>query len=119
MRKANTSWTKHTIRARSGSSESRRHWRGQSRPERHLSCPAVFQRDPRSGVVLVPNGGRPGRTRSDASAFLSPGVCWAYNFSTGLQIVPKIGLPIGVRTSRGQHAVIACLSFEHPLDALR
>ena len=61
----------------------------------------------------------PGRTHRDSSAFLLPDVSWAYNFSTGLQIVPRAGLPIGVRTSRGQHAVFTYLNLEQPLDALR
>lgn len=60
-----------------------------------------------------------GQGRRDSSAFLLPGSCCAYNFSSGLQIVPGIGLPIGVRTSRGQHSVIAYPSFEQTLDALR
>ncbi len=46
--------------------------------------------------------------------FLSPGVRWAHNFPSGLQIVPGIGLPIGVGPSSGEKGLIFYLSFEHP-----
>ena len=56
----------------------------------------------------------PGRTRIVETAFVSPGVRWAYNFPSGLQIVPGIAFPIGVGPSRHQDAVFLYLSFEHP-----
>jgi len=46
--------------------------------------------------------------------YLSPGIRWAHNCSSGLQIVPGIGIPIGVGPSAGQKSVIFYLSFEHP-----
>ncbi|HLN59850.1 MAG TPA: transporter [Thermoanaerobaculia bacterium] len=58
-----------------------------------------------------------GRNRAAAAhAFLvSPGIRWAYNFPTGLQIVPGIAAPIGVGPSRGQRSLFLYLSFEHPM----
>ena len=58
-----------------------------------------------------------GRSRTSAADFLfvSPGIRWAYNFSTGLQIVPGIATPIGVGPSRGQRSLFLYLSFEHPM----
>jgi hypothetical protein len=45
---------------------------------------------------------------------INPAVRWSYNYSSGLQIVPAIGFPIGVGPSAGERAVILYLSFEHP-----
>ena len=56
----------------------------------------------------------PGQTDRQSTSFISPGIRWAYNFSSGLQIVPGIAVPIGVGASRGEKAVFLYLSFEHP-----
>jgi hypothetical protein len=45
---------------------------------------------------------------------VSPGVRWAYDLPHDLQIVPGVGLPIGVGPSRGDRSVFLYLSFEHP-----
>lgn len=50
------------------------------------------------------------------SLFVSPGVRWAYNFASGLQIVPGIAVPIGIGPSRRDYAVLLYLSFEHPFS---
>jgi hypothetical protein len=55
------------------------------------------------------------RTRAARSLFVSPGLRWAWNFPTGLQIVPGIAVPIGVGPSRGDRALFLYLSFEHPM----
>lgn len=55
-----------------------------------------------------------GQTTRQQALFVSPGVRWAYNFKTGLQIVPGVGLPIGFQSTAGQHGAIFYLSFEHP-----
>ena len=55
-----------------------------------------------------------GQTQLSHSLLISPGVRWAYNFKSGLQIVPGIAVPMGVGPSRGERGVIAYLSFEHP-----
>lgn len=57
----------------------------------------------------------PGRVRGSDSFFISPGVRWAYNFPTGLQVVPGIALPIGAGPSRRERSVFLYLSFEHPM----
>ena len=46
--------------------------------------------------------------------YISPGIRWAHNLHSGLQIVPGIAFPIGVGPSSGQRSVILYLSFEHP-----
>jgi len=55
-----------------------------------------------------------GRTAASDGLSISPGIRWAYNFSSGLQIVPGIAFPIGVGSSAGDDAVLLYLSFEHP-----
>jgi hypothetical protein len=54
------------------------------------------------------------KTEWSRSLFLSPGIRWAYNFKNGLQIVPGIGVPLGVGPSAGEKAILLYLSFEHP-----
>lgn len=56
----------------------------------------------------------PGMKERDQSVFLSPGVRWAHNLPSGLQIVPGIAVPIGVGPSHGEHSLFVYLSFEHP-----
>lgn len=58
------------------------------------------------------------RTQWTTSLFLSPGVRWSYNLKHGLQIVPGIGVPLGVGPSAGERAVFLYLSFEHPFRKL-
>ena len=58
------------------------------------------------------------RTDWTNSLFLSPGIRWSYNFKNGLQIVPGIGVPLGVGPSAGERAVFLYLSFEHPFRKL-
>jgi hypothetical protein len=57
----------------------------------------------------------PGQSRGTHAFFVSPGIRWAFNSATGLQIVPGIAVPLGVGPSRGDHAVLVYLSFEHPM----
>lgn len=56
----------------------------------------------------------PGRTAASDGVSIGPGIRWAHNFSSGLQIVPGIAFPIGVGPSAGDDAVLFYLSFEHP-----
>jgi hypothetical protein len=56
----------------------------------------------------------PGRTARQNSLVINPGMRWAYNFKSGLQIVPGIAVPIGVGPSRGEKGIFLYLSFEHP-----
>jgi hypothetical protein len=60
-----------------------------------------------------------GQTQRNHDLLISPGVRWAYNFKNGLQIVPGIGVPIGVGPSAGEKGVFLYLSFEHPFRALK
>lgn len=61
----------------------------------------------------------PRRTQRSHEFLISPGVRWAYNFKNGLQIVPGIGIPVGVGPSHSKTGLILYLSFEHPWAAFR
>jgi chemotaxis signal transduction protein len=61
----------------------------------------------------------PGVTARSDALFVSPGIRWAHDFHSGLQIVPGVAFPIGVGPSRGRHAVFVYLSLEHPFEATR
>jgi len=56
----------------------------------------------------------PGRTAWSQDLYLSPGIRWAYNFRSGLQIVPGIGVPLGLGPCAGEKGIFLYLSFEHP-----
>jgi hypothetical protein len=55
-----------------------------------------------------------GQTKWSSSTYLSPGVRWAYNFKSGLQIVPGVAMPIGIGSSAGERGAFLYVSFEHP-----
>jgi hypothetical protein len=55
-----------------------------------------------------------GRTSWSSDVYLSPGVRWAHNLSSGLQIVPGVAVPMGVLSSAGERGIFLYLSFEHP-----
>ena len=55
-----------------------------------------------------------GYLRRDQQLFPNPGVRGAFNFKSGLQIVPGVSVPIGVGPSAGRRGVLIYLSFEHP-----
>jgi hypothetical protein len=61
----------------------------------------------------------PGRAEWGSSTYLSPGIRWAWNFPSGLQIVPGIAVPIGVGVSSKERAIFLYLSFEHPFKKVR
>ena len=54
------------------------------------------------------------KTERASSIYLNPGVRGAFNFKSGLQIVPGVAVPLGVGPSAGDKGVIMYLSFEHP-----
>ena len=56
----------------------------------------------------------PGRTAWQSSWVLSPGIRWAWEYSSGLQVVPGLAVPIGIGPSRGARQILLYLSFEHP-----
>lgn len=55
-----------------------------------------------------------GQVTRQQALYVSPGVRWAYNFKSGLQIVPGVGVPLGLMGATGQRGAIFYLSFEHP-----
>ena len=54
------------------------------------------------------------QTQRGNSMLLNPGIRWAYNFASGLQIVPGIAVPVGVGPSSGEKGIFFYVSFEHP-----
>jgi hypothetical protein len=56
----------------------------------------------------------PGKTVRSDEIYISPGVRWAYNLKSGMQIVPGVAAPVGVGPSTGEAGMIFYLSFEHP-----
>ena len=61
---------------------------------------------------------RRNQTETSYSLIVNPGVRWAYNFKSGLQIVPGVSVPIGVGPSKGQRGILFYLSFEHPFKKI-
>jgi hypothetical protein len=51
----------------------------------------------------------------ETSFFINPGVRFARNYKSGLQVVPGFSFPIGIGTSHGEYGALLYLSFEHPL----
>ncbi|HEX6748186.1 MAG TPA: hypothetical protein VF092_12900 [Longimicrobium sp.] len=56
----------------------------------------------------------PGERAAASSLLLSPGVRFAIDFPSGLQVVPGVAVPIGIGPSRGERGVFLYLSLEHP-----
>ncbi len=71
----------------------------------------VFALSTRAQVVLESVWNR---TDKVDGFLVCPGVRWAYNKPGGLQIVPGIGIPIGIGPSAGERSILLYLSFEHP-----
>lgn len=59
-----------------------------------------------------------GRARSTGIT-MAPGLRWAYNFPSGLQVVPGIAFPLGFQANDGQRGVFLYLSLEHDMPGLR
>ncbi|MFN8012335.1 MAG: transporter [Holophagaceae bacterium] len=57
----------------------------------------------------------PGRKTRQSAFLINPGLRWAMNFKSGLQVVPGLSFPVGLGPSKGERAVFLYLSFEHPL----
>ena len=58
-----------------------------------------------------------GATDRRTSFIVSPGMRFAINRPSGLQIVPGVALPIELRDDEAENAVLLYLSFEHPFGA--
>jgi len=56
----------------------------------------------------------PDQRQRQEALFLNPGVRWAFNFHSGLQIVPGIAYTVGLDDGAGADALFLYLSFEHP-----
>jgi hypothetical protein len=56
----------------------------------------------------------PNQTQRSYTGFISPGIRWAYNFKSGLQIVPGIAFPIGIGPQT-DYSAFFYLSFEHTM----
>ncbi|GAM08351.1 hypothetical protein OR1_00622 [Geobacter sp. OR-1] len=56
-----------------------------------------------------------GVTTTESTFFINPGVRFAINFKSGLQVVPGLSVPIGIGPSEGEYGGLVYLSFEHPL----
>lgn len=54
-------------------------------------------------------------SEKSSSFFLNPGIRYAINCKSGLQIVPGLAVPVGIGPSTGEYGLFAYLSFEHPL----
>lgn len=52
---------------------------------------------------------------TESTFFINPGVRFAINCKSGLQIVPGLSMPIGIGSSEGEYGGLVYLSFEHPL----
>ncbi len=76
-----------------------------ARPRLNLLVEMLYE----SGEELV---GR-NLTADEDGFFISPGVRWAHDLPSGLQIVPGIAWTIGVGPSSGEQAVFLYLSLEH------
>jgi hypothetical protein len=57
------------------------------------------------------------QSTGDRAVVLNPGVRWAHNFASGLQIVPGIAYTVGLGPSRAERAAFVYLSFEHRFTA--
>jgi hypothetical protein len=51
----------------------------------------------------------------EESFFINPGVRFAKNYKSGLQVVPGLSFPIGIGASHGEYGALLYLSLEHPL----
>ena len=54
----------------------------------------------------------PKRTAGEYSMLINPGIRWAWNLKSGMQIVPGISVPIGVGPSYRERGIFLYLSFE-------
>jgi outer membrane putative beta-barrel porin/alpha-amylase len=58
-----------------------------------------------------------GVTRRENSGYLNPGIRWAFNFKSGLQVVPGLAYTLALGPSTERDALFLYLSFEHPFKA--
>ena len=58
-------------------------------------------------------------TERSNGLLVNPGIRWAYNFKSGLQIVPGVSVPLGLGPSSGERGIFFYLSFEHPFRKVK
>jgi hypothetical protein len=51
---------------------------------------------------------------TESTFFVNPGLRYAIDLPSGLQIVPGLSMPIGIGPSEGEYGGLFYLSFEHP-----
>ena len=56
-----------------------------------------------------------GAVKAEKSFFLNPGMRYAFDFKSGLQVVVGVSFPVGLAPSSGEYGSLLYLSFEHPL----
>jgi hypothetical protein len=56
-----------------------------------------------------------GGTYRQYNYYINPGLRFAINHESGLQVVPGIAFPVGFGSSKGDLGFFAYLSFEHPM----
>ncbi len=56
----------------------------------------------------------PGERSREQSLLLNPGLRWAFDFPSGLQIVPGLAYTVGLTDREGEDGLFLYLSFEHP-----
>jgi hypothetical protein len=83
----------------------------ESAPTYNLGASAIFLLRPAINLLVEAVWATSG---SEESAFLNPGIRWAHDFSSGLQIVPGLAYTVGLGPSSGEDGLFLYLSFEHP-----
>ena len=87
-----------------------------------LGGSAIWLARPRFNVMLeathlVAREPVPAGVTRSTTTFVSPGVRWAYDFASGLQVVPGLAMPIEVGRGDADRSLFLYLSFEHPFTA--
>ena len=77
----------------------------------NLGASAIWLARPTFNLLLEASWTR--GTAGEESLVLNPGVRGAYNFASGLQVVPGVAMPLGIGSSHGESRVFFYLSFEH------
>lgn len=60
---------------------------------------------------VMPDGSK----QRGSTFFINPGVRYAINYPSGLQIVPGLAAPTGLGALHGDYGLFLYLSFEHPM----
>lgn len=55
------------------------------------------------------------RVLTESLLYINPGCRVAFNFKSGLQIVPGVAFPVGLKGVKGNNGIFLYLSFEHPV----